>query len=252
MAEKSCLIILLLVFLTKQAVGQSIIEGRVLSQEDTSSIEGTHIYNLSNEQMAISLSDGSFVIQAEVSDTLYFSNINFDNRQFIIKNLAYSTIYLTPSNIQLEEVVVNNLPETAADFKKKLIGMEHQETNDFVPYGMKAGKPRGKVPAMYNLEESKSLGSVIFHPLRSAVRAVNKEYKNKAKYYILKAEKQDKVSADKKFNRELVQELTSLEAEELTDFIKYLDIDPGFVERASSYEIAVYVKEQYQLYTKEK
>jgi len=251
MTQKSCLIIILLL-LANQTVAQSIFEGRVLSQEDSSSIEGTHIYNLSNEQMAISLSDGSFTIQAEVSDTLYFSNINFDNRQFIIKNLAYSIIYLTSSNIQLEEVVVNNLPETAADFKKKLIGMEHQETNDFVPYGMKAGKPRGKVPAMYNLEESKSLGSAIFHPLRSAVRAVNKEYKDKAKYYRLKAEKQDKISTDKKFNRELVQELTGLEDEELTDFIKYLDIDPGYVKRATAYEIAVHINNKLELFLESK
>jgi hypothetical protein len=72
------------------------------------------------------------------------------------------------------------------------------------------------------------------------------------KYYKLKAEKEDHIAADKKFNRSIVKELTGLEGEKLTRFIEFLDMDSGYVKRTSAYEIAVYIKEQFETYTDKK
>jgi len=258
-------ILLISAFLTIQCfslLAQEALNGFILSKTDSTGVEGSHVYNLSNKVMAISRADGRFKLEANVSDTLFISNVNFDNRTFIIKKLAPTIIYLEPSNIHLDEIVVNSLPKTASDLRNKLIDMGHQENEDFLPFGMQPAKFKAKIPPLFN--ESKIIdNSLIPNTPRSMVRIASmpldyfpkkfsKKYQSEMKYYKLKAEKEDDIAADKKFNRSIVKELTGLEGEKLTRFIEYLDMDAGYVKRTSAYEIAVYIKEQFETYTDKK
>jgi hypothetical protein len=239
-------------------LAQEALKGFILSKTDSTGVEGSHVYNLSNKEIAISNADGSFKLEASISDTLFISNVNFDNRTFIIKNLAPTIIYLEPSNIHLDEVVVNSLPKTASDFRKKVIGMGHQENEDFLPFAMHPAKPKAKIPPLYQemkivgLGFNKNYAPMIAIPIDWFAQKLNKKYQSEMKYYKLKAEKEDHIAADKKFNRSIVKELTGLEGEKLTRFIEFLDMDSGYVKRTSAYEIAVYIKEQFETYTDKK
>jgi len=241
---------LLISFLTINSAYNQTLTGIVQSSEDGLSIEGAHIVNISKNEIAISSQMGNFTIVGEIGDTLIVSNINYIKRQFIVNTKNRISILLTPNLIQLEEVIVSNLPKTANDFRKKLIAMPMQDNGKFLPYGVKPAKPRSEIPPLYNQSQNSGLGYVVMNPLKSITRKLSSEFEEKVKYYALKADEDDKIIRDKKFNRALVASLSKLEDDELTNFIHFMDLANSFIESASEYEIATRIKEEFEKYKK--
>ncbi|MGM0580690.1 MAG: carboxypeptidase-like regulatory domain-containing protein [Bacteroidota bacterium] len=229
---------LLLLFTLISSVQAQEMEGKVSSSADSLPIEGVHIMNISANKMAVSTENGFFNIRAERGDTLVVSNVNFNTKQFIVNNESFLKISLNPAVIQLDEVRVSNLPETEAEFRERLVKMGVQEDDTFVPFGMKPNKPRGKIPKNYDPKHTNSIGYAINKPISFIVKKLSKSHKNKVKYYQTVASKGSVIENSKKFNPELVRDLTGLEEDDLTDFIKYLDFDPAFIKRSTEYEIA--------------
>ncbi|WMN11829.1 hypothetical protein QYS49_39695 [Marivirga salinae] len=242
-----CLILMTLSYKTIYAQN---IKGIILSSKDNFGVEGAHIINITKKNIAISSELGYFNIKGEIGDTLVVSNINFDTKQFIVNAKTHLSIVLNPANIQLDEVLVSNLPTTAEDFRKKLITMPMQDNGKFLPFGMKPAKPRSEIPPLYNRSLNSGLGYVVMNPLKSITRKLNSEFQEKVKYYALKADENDKIIRDKKFNRSLVASLTELEGDELTDFIHFLDFADSFIASASAYEIAEKIKEEFKKFEK--
>jgi len=221
------------------------VEGEITSSADSQPIEGVHILNRTSHKMAISDEYGHFSIIANQGDTLVVSNINFNSKQFIFNEEKFLKITLNPAVIQLEEVRVSNMPETEADFRNKIIDMGEVEDDSFVPFGMKPNKPMGKVPKNYDLNYTNSLGYAINKPISFLVKKISKSHKNKVKYYQTVANQGNVIANNKKFNPEIVEELTGLKNDELTDFIQYLDLDPAFIQRSTEYEIAARILEEF-------
>lgn len=242
---------LLISFLTINSAYNQTLTGIVQSSEEGLSIEGAHIVNISKNELAISSQLGNFKIVGEIGDTLVVSNINYIKRQFIVNTKNRISILLTPNLIQLEEVIVSNLPKTANDFRKKLIAMPMQDNGKFLPYGIKPAKPRSEIPPLYNRSVNSGVGYVVMNPLKSITRKLSSEFEEKVKYYALKADEDDKIIRDKKFNRSLVASLSNLDGDELTDFIHFMDLTNSFIQSASEYEIAERIKEELKKYRKE-
>lgn len=226
------------------------IKGIILSSKDNLGIEGAHIINITKKNIAISSELGYFSIKGDIGDTLVISNINFDTKQFVVNTKNHLSILLDPANIQLDEVLVSNLPTTAEDFKKKLIEMPMQDNGKFLPFGMKPAKPRSEIPPLYNRSLNSGLGYVITNPLKSVTRKLSSEFQEKVKYYAIKADEDNKIIRNKKYNRELVASLTELEGDKLTDFIHFLDLADSFVDRSSAYEIAEKIKLEFKKFEK--
>jgi hypothetical protein len=243
-------LIILLVFSIQLSAQE--VQGKVTSSADSLPIEGVHIVNTTQNEMAISNENGFFNLFVEVGDTLVASNINFNSKQFVVRNADYLRISLNPAVIQLDEVKVSNLPETEAEFRRKLVNMGEVEDDTFVPFGVKPNKPKGEIPKNYDPTYNNSLKYAISKPISFLVKKINKEYKNKVKYYQTVADQGNKIANDKKYNPEIVNQLTGLEGDDLTDFIHYLDIDPAFVKRSSEYEIASYILKEFELYKSSK
>ena len=227
---------------------QSNLSGQVLSSEDSSQVEGAHILNLSAQQQAISDQTGYFELLASIGDTLLISNVNFERKQLIIKELGKVIIKLQPKDIQLEEVLVTSMPATANAFKKQILDMDIIEDETIEIKGLMPVKPKGKIPANYDPSVSNSAAYAINKPISFITKKFNKSYKSKVKYYQLKASHGETIAFDKKFNRDLVEQLTALKSDDLTKFIIFMDIDRGFVLRSSEYEIAMHIKKQYTMY----
>jgi len=241
------LLLIAFLLLTNQLQAQTI-GGMIQSATDSSIVEGAHIINVSNNEMAISSSKGLFELLAAVGDTLVISNIEFETKSFSIKSNTQLKVFLIPANIQLKEVVVSNMPKSEYDFKRKVLDMEMQPTQDFIVAGIDPVAPKSKVPPIYNLDQSNSLGFAIFHPLKFTARKLSKGYQDKAKYYKLKANQGQIIRVEQKFDRSLVKQITHLEEEELTAFIQFLDIDNNFILKSNEYEIALHIKNKYKLY----
>ncbi|WP_375580973.1 carboxypeptidase-like regulatory domain-containing protein [Marivirga tractuosa] len=241
-----CLIIFLFpftLFVQAQSIG-----GEITSSADGLAVEGVHIVNTTANKMAISDAEGHFDLIANKGDTLVASNINFNTKQFIVKNEQFLKITLNPAIIQLDEVRVSNMPENEAEFRKKIISMGEVEDDSFVPFGMKPNKPKGNVPKNYDPNYTNSVGYAINKPISFIVKKLSKNHKNKLKYYQTVANKGNVIANNKKYSPEIVKELTGLEGDDLTDFIQYLDLDPAFVKRSSEYEIATRILKEYDYY----
>ncbi|MFT6964845.1 MAG: hypothetical protein ACJAT1_000047 [Marivirga sp.] len=231
---------------------QHIVAGFVLTEQDSSGIEGTHIINISNKEYAISAKNGGFTIKVAKYDTLLFSNINFERRKFIILKFAPIAILLRPINIHLDEVIVSNIPKSAAEFRKIVINMENQEADNFEIEGLQPIKRKAPIPPLFQEEKLLNFGrsnnsfsnliSLFTIPIYYFPKKFNKKYKSEMRYHKLQSETTDKITIEKKFNREIVQQFTKFKEEKLNQFIAYLNIDDSFLLDATEYEIAAYIQ----------
>jgi hypothetical protein len=233
-----------LIFFSFHSKGQ-VLDGRVTSSDDGLPVEGVHLVNTSANVMSISDANGRFNLVANEGDTIIVSNINFNTKQFIVSKQEFLKISLNPAIVQLEEVRVSNMPDTEAEFRKKIIDMGEIADENFVPFGMKPNKPKGKIPKNYDPNYTKSLGYAINKPVSFIVKKLSKSHKNKVKYYEIVANQGNVIANNKKYNSEIVTELTGLKGDKLVQFMQYLDLDPAFVKRSSEYEIASRILKEY-------
>lgn len=227
-------------------------QGVITSSTDSLPIEGVHIVNTTINKMAISDESGLFYLDVNRGDTLIVSNVNYNTKKFIVNNEKVLKIVLNPAVIQLDEVRVSNLPENEAAFRKRMIDMGEMEDETFVISGMPPTKAKGKIPKNYDPSYTNSIGYAINKPISFIVKKISKSHKNKLKYYQTVANKGTAISNDKKYNPEIVHELTGLEGDKLNDFIQFLDLDPAFVKRSSEYEIAARILKEYDYYKSQK
>lgn len=244
---KEYLLFVFFILLLFQAEAQDK-NGRVASSLDSAAIEGAHILNLSNKSMAISNAEGEFFLQFNDGDTLVISNINFNSKQLIVRNSNFLEIKLNPANIQLEEVIVNRMPLTQSEFKNRVIDMGMQGHGEFVPFGLSPSKPKSKVPLNYNAAVNNSWQYAISKPISFIVKKFSKSHKNQVKYYETIANQGSTISNEKKYNPQLVTELTGLKDDDLVAFMNFLDLDEAFIRRTSEYEIAALILKEFEAY----
>jgi hypothetical protein len=242
------IILLIGCFLFTNLLQAQLVEGILLSASDTSAIGAAHIINISNNKMTTSNAEGYFKLVINTGDTIIVSNINYVTRQLVMGDQKQLSIFMAPQKIQLSEVIVTNMPQTASAFKNRVLDMGMQPTQAFVPFGMKPASARAKIPPNYDSEKVNTVKYAVNKPISFIVKKLSKDYKAKVKYYETVAEQGKIISNDKKFNREIVKQLTALEGENLSDFIKFMDVDQFYIQRSTEYEIALHIQEKFERY----
>ncbi len=222
------------------------VQGNLLSSADSSAIESAHIINTSRNVMTTSSLSGYFEIPGEAGDTLIISNVNFNTRQLIVNASNYVKIYLNPAEIQLEEVEVSNLPATASEFRRKLVEMPMQSNGNFIPFGVTPGKPMGAIPKNFDSDINNSLGYAITKPFSFIQKKLSKHHQAKVKYYETVAAEGKNISNERKYNRDLVADLTGLKEDELTRFMNFIYIDESFISRSTEYDIALRILSEFE------
>ncbi|WMN11325.1 hypothetical protein QYS49_37965 [Marivirga salinae] len=230
---------------------QKQLKGLLIDEDTNDPIEGSHIINLSKKTIAISNQNGQFSIQAQSFDTLLISNINYHRKEFILKEINPVVIYMTPLIIQLDEVEVSNRPKNSSVFSEKLKNMENQDDKGFRIYGVPQAKPMAEIPPLFQEDNSLRFweNGRILPPATIDIYVIPKmfsrKYKAKMKYYALKAEKDDRIIYNKRFNRNIVKGIVGLEGNLLTDFISFMDVEEEFIKSSTDYEIMVFIKDKY-------
>lgn len=86
------------------------LKGQLVASGD---VEGIHILNKTASKYAISNEDGSFLIFAKATDTLFISGLKYDNRDVIItkpmEDLGSFSIQLIEKINELDEVIVGEI-----------------------------------------------------------------------------------------------------------------------------------------------
>jgi hypothetical protein len=94
-----------------QSNGQKLIQGTVYS-DDSYSIEGVHVLNITSNFNTITDSEGNFKINANLNDEIIFSAIQFKRKKIIINDDLINSIsikvFLEEFVNELDEVIVNS------------------------------------------------------------------------------------------------------------------------------------------------
>ena len=86
------------------------LNGQLIADDE---VEGLHILNKTSAKYTISNEDGSFVIPAKVSDTLFISGLKYDGKEVVITqnivDLGSFSVQLVEKMNELDEVIVGKI-----------------------------------------------------------------------------------------------------------------------------------------------
>jgi len=106
------LIILLFITINLSAQEDSVIIDGLITN-DSHTIENIHIINLNSKKGTISNTLGEFQIPVKLNDHIYFSGVQFSNKELLITKRHLErkkiTINLIQKNNELQEVVIENM-----------------------------------------------------------------------------------------------------------------------------------------------
>ena len=98
-------------FSFSQVNNQNFIEGTVYN-DNSYSIEGVHVLNITSNEATITDSDGNFKIFVNLNDELIFSAIQFKRKKIIMDKGVFDSlsinVYLEEFVNELDEVILNS------------------------------------------------------------------------------------------------------------------------------------------------
>ena len=185
-------------------------------------VVSAHIVNLNRGNLDISDSLGIFSIKARKGDSLYISNLGFNDTVIAVRNpeMIYS-LRLREKIHPIGEVKIFTWGSTYEDLKRAVIEMPHQQSLQ-----EKLGLPQADPDAIpFYLDEKaiKSAAFAITSPVSFLYYNLNKQERSRRKIYRLKKNRKSIDDFNSVFNRQKVGELTGLKAEELEKFWFYLN-----------------------------
>ncbi len=198
---------------------------------------GAHVLNISSDKLTVTNEEGAFRIPVQVGDTLVFSNVGYQTLGWVAKeswfNQEHVQFKLPTDTTYLDEVVVHDLPEY--NRFKQLIVESRPEDTSFWYHGV----PQPKMEE-YTVLEKKEFSNPLFivnHPLSFFYHKFSKREKEKRKMQTIRKQHGMVSTANQKFTREWVGEMTELKGDQLTDFISFCNFTPEYIAKTPLYMI---------------
>ena len=211
--------------------------GIVLDSTNREEMIGTHVQNLTSGKLTVSDAYGKFRIPAIQGDTLLFTNVGYQLIGWIVEDSWFDgerVEFLLPiDTIFLEEVVIGDFPEYQRF--KQLIEETQPEDTSLEVYGVEPVVITGD--KRLNEKYVKSPLMALTHPIDFVYQNFSKREKEKRKYHKIQQQKQLVTSAQQKFSRDWVSEMTQLKGDQLTSFIAFCDFKPQYIAETPLYII---------------
>ena len=232
------LIVILSLFVSTQLIGQrKYVFGIVKDSANQEVIIGAHIRNLTSGSLAISDAYGKFRIPVEIGDTLSLSHVGYKHLGWIAKESWFDqdrvSFALPVDEVYLEEVVIGEFPEYQR-FKQIIVDTKPLDTSFWYH-----GVPQVEMEE-YTVMEKKEFNNPLFiatHPISFLHHAISKKEKEKRKMQQIQKSRHIVGKAQTKFRRDWVSEMTSLEGDDLTNFIAYCKFTPEYIAKTPLYII---------------
>ncbi len=224
--------------------------GEILNKEDGEIVPYVHIINKNTSQGTTSDLTGKFNIKINKTDTLIFSAVGFEKYSLtLVENDIdskdyYIRILLDQSSYELAPVSIYAFKDEAA-FKQDILNMQLPDpaNSKIVIPGFYEGPASPK-----DLNAGFSLGS----PITSIANMFSKEAKELRKYEKVLKEAPRQKTLHEKYNIEIVEEITGLKDDELSQFMLFCKIPEDYILRANDYEIILAVNACFKEFLGEK
>jgi hypothetical protein len=213
------------------------------------SIAYAEVYNESSRKGVFADSLGIFRMYVGTGDTLIVQSLSYLGRVCFIRDYSSSTIdtvELCPQSYEIGEVQIE-LPHSYKDFKRTFLAIEPDR-------GLQIeGLPKAKIQDIPSLMDTNYLNSdhfAIFNPVNYLYYKYSKEEQSKRKVFYLERQKREQLIIDRKYNRQIIEQITGLEGDSITAFITFCNLSHQFLYEATELEIVEIIDKKYSEYKK--
>lgn len=249
------LIIICLILLTQLAIAQEkntfTFQGQVLDADTKTAVAYATVQIFNKRKGTASNTGGYFRFDVEIGDEIKISAIGYHPQAFLIteNNEAEDqiiTILLLPKTYELDSVTVIQMRDNF--YLKKPIWDTLDIRN---PYLTKNPIDWDQVNAIphSNITETNGLAGFT---ITGFLNGFDKDLQQKK--YLERFREADKFQAqrkadlEKRFNKELVKEVTDIDDRVIDEFIAFCDFRDGEILRATEYEMTVMILAKYKLF----
>lgn len=231
----------------KTKLKKHLLRGSIIDGKTKKPLRNTHIINLNKVTGTVSNSDGRFLTNVQVNDTLYFSYIGYQSIKLKISNDLLKgndlEIAMFELPIDLEEVVVKPY---------QLIGVLEVDAKN-VPADQFARIHINGLPQTYEVgaPTQKIFSSpldAVFHPVDFMYELFGKKPKQLRKLKKLRTEDDLRAMLEEKANREVLMEYLEMDKSQLNVLLDYCNYTDFFIKKASDLQVIEAVLECYENY----
>lgn len=225
--------VLLLALVSARA--QHAVQGSILS-EDSIPVPGVTVLNKRTQFATTSNEQGYYQLTARKGDTLLLKALGFVPLLYIVSKDKTSVVHQLPSQpLELKAVNVIHYNYLRDSLRLR---QEFKREFDF-------RRPRWN-------EVLVSVGPVVAVNINQLYKAVSfKKNKKKARFRKILLEKEKENMVERKFNPLLVQHLTGMEGDSLTQFMLKYQPSYDLVKDISDYDLYVYIRQQYDKFRRQ-
>ncbi|HVI48376.1 MAG TPA: carboxypeptidase-like regulatory domain-containing protein [Chitinophaga sp.] len=234
MPKLYCIIpVILLLLASGRIMAQSTLSGTVASTEDSLPVAGVSILNKQTGRSVVGDEHGNFSIAAQRGDTILLKILGYTPLLYLTKKEKTDVrLFLKPQPLELNPVTVLHYGylKDSARFRE-----EFRKSFDF-------RRPRwNEVVPMIGLGFAVNINA-----LYRALSFNSNRKKDHFKKILLSKEKENYI--ERIFTPEVVNQLTGLEGDSLSQFMLRYEPTYEFVRNATTYDLYEYIKHRYARY----
>ena len=253
--KKVFFIIVLFLYCGQILAQHKIYAARVFDGITFQPLHGANIYNVNTQKFAFSDKNGRFEIEVSLNDTLIISKSIYRQLVAVVDKSIYygfEDFFLYYKATMLKEVTIIGLNPSYEGFKKDIVTLElpeyYKRAQDVKLSEMQ------KANAVY--KEGGNLlslgGTVTMSPISFLYDKYSKKAKMNRLYNEMLSYEEEVERVQKKYNREVVSEITGLSGDELLNFMMYCRFSYYDLVRWSDEQIKEKVRAQYFNYQYDK
>ena len=227
---KKLLFVLLSFIFGFQVDAQIVLKGTIIDSAKTNTINSVRVENLSTHQGDYSNADGFFSIEGKDGDYIIFSYLGFNNKVIRLNsslNNSNQIIKMSIKTVGLKGVTIKQGP---------------------TQYQTDSAKRADIYKDAFDYTQTKSAMS----PITSLYQVFSKKHKNMRHFQdqIVDIEKQKFI--DTRYSEALTAQMTGLQEDALIKFMQAYPMEVDFARAASDLEIKMWIKYNFQEYSKKK
>jgi hypothetical protein len=227
---KKLLFVLLSFIFGFQVDAQIVLKGTIIDSAKRNTINSVRVENLSTHQGDYSNADGFFSIEGKDGDYIIFSYLGFNNKVIRLNsslNNSNQIIKMSIKTVGLKGVTIKQGP---------------------TQYQTDSAKRADIYKDAFDYTQTKSAMS----PITSLYQVFSKKHKNMRHFQdqIVDIEKQKFI--DTRYSEALTAQMTGLQEDALIKFMQAYPMEVDFARAASDLEIKMWIKYNFQEYSKKK
>lgn len=226
---------------------RQLLKGKIVDGVSKNPLPNAHVINLNSVRGSAATSEGSFRINVQANDTLYFSFLGYQSLKLKIThdllkgNDLEIAMYEHP--ISLDEVVVKPyelIGVLEVDAKNVPIDKYARIHINGLPQTFEVGVPTQKTYT--------SPTDAIFHPVDFVYELFGKKPKQLRRLKMLRSEDALREMLEEKVNREVLMEYLEMDKAQLNSLLDHCNYSDYFIEKASDLQVIEAVLECYENY----